>query len=300
MKEGEQRLLRAVVERARSRRRTSTRPTSRLVWTAHHWQHWLDRGEFPDHPWRQYLQRSALTLKGLTYAPTGALIAAATTSLPETPQRRAQLGLPLQLDPRLDVHACGRCTRSASTGRPTTSSTSSPTSPTREEDLQVMYGVGGERDLDEHVLDHLERLRGRAAGADRQRRLQAAASTTSGARCSTPSTCTRARATRSTSGSGRSSSARSRQAIENWRKPDRGIWEVRGEPKHFTSSKMFCWVACDRGARLAMLREDHERAERWQGRGRRDPRRRVRARRRLARRVRPALRHRRPRRLACC
>ncbi len=55
------------------------------MWTAHHWQHWLDRGNFPDHPWRTFLQRSALTLKGLTYAPTGALIAAATTSLPESP-----------------------------------------------------------------------------------------------------------------------------------------------------------------------------------------------------------------------
>jgi GH15 family glucan-1,4-alpha-glucosidase len=53
-------------------------------------------------------------------------------------------------------------------------------------------------------------------------------------------------------------------AIENWRKPDRGIWEVRGEPKHFTSSKMFCWVACDRGARLAEIREDWDRVERWQ------------------------------------
>jgi GH15 family glucan-1,4-alpha-glucosidase len=53
-------------------------------------------------------------------------------------------------------------------------------------------------------------------------------------------------------------------AIANWRKPDRGIWEVRGEPKHFTSSKMFCWVACDRGARLAEIREDWERVERWQ------------------------------------
>ena len=57
----------------------------RMVWTAHHWQHWLDHGQFPDHPWRTALQRSALTLKGLTYAPTGAVIAAATTSLPETP-----------------------------------------------------------------------------------------------------------------------------------------------------------------------------------------------------------------------
>ena len=67
------------------RRATYDEAYHRLVWTAHHWHHWLSHGEFPDHPWRTYLQRSALTLKGLTYAPTGAMIAAATTSLPETP-----------------------------------------------------------------------------------------------------------------------------------------------------------------------------------------------------------------------
>ena len=60
-------------------------PYRRLVWTAHHWQHWLARGRFPDHRWRSHLARSALTLKGLTFAPTGAIAAAATTSLPETP-----------------------------------------------------------------------------------------------------------------------------------------------------------------------------------------------------------------------
>ena len=54
------------------------------------------------------------------------------------------------------------------------------------------------------------------------------------------------------------------QAMAHWREPDRGIWEVRGEPKHFTSSKVFCWVACDRGARLARLRNDAERADAWQ------------------------------------
>jgi GH15 family glucan-1,4-alpha-glucosidase len=52
-------------------------------------------------------------------------------------------------------------------------------------------------------------------------------------------------------------------ALANWRKPDRGIWEVRGKPKHFTSSKLMCWVAADRGARLARIREDEERAEKW-------------------------------------
>jgi alpha,alpha-trehalase len=50
-------------------------------------------------------------------------------------------------------------------------------------------------------------------------------------------------------------------AIANWRKPDRGIWEVRGEPRHFTSSKLMCWVAADRGAKLAELREDWDPAD---------------------------------------
>ncbi len=53
-------------------------------------------------------------------------------------------------------------------------------------------------------------------------------------------------------------------AIEHWREPDRGIWEIRGDPKHFVSSKVMCWVACDRGARLARLRDDRKCAERWQ------------------------------------
>jgi GH15 family glucan-1,4-alpha-glucosidase len=54
-------------------------------------------------------------------------------------------------------------------------------------------------------------------------------------------------------------------AAENWREPDRGIWEVRGEPKHFTASKVLCWVALDRGAQLAEQRGDEERAGRWRG-----------------------------------
>jgi GH15 family glucan-1,4-alpha-glucosidase len=53
-------------------------------------------------------------------------------------------------------------------------------------------------------------------------------------------------------------------ALENWREPDRGLWEVRGEPRHFTSSKLMCWVAADRGARLAEMRDELEFAARWQ------------------------------------
>jgi GH15 family glucan-1,4-alpha-glucosidase len=53
-------------------------------------------------------------------------------------------------------------------------------------------------------------------------------------------------------------------ALERWREPDAGVWEVRGEPKHFTSSKLMCWVAADRGARLARIRDDKRMAERWE------------------------------------
>ena len=66
--------------------RTLAEAKKRLRRTQEFWRQWITLGDFPDHPWRSYLQRSALTLKGLTYAPTGALLAAATTSLPETPQ----------------------------------------------------------------------------------------------------------------------------------------------------------------------------------------------------------------------
>ena len=66
-------------------RTTSKRPRASSTHTVAYWRDWLSNGTFPDHPWRSYMERSALTLKGLSYAPTGAIMAAPTTSLPETP-----------------------------------------------------------------------------------------------------------------------------------------------------------------------------------------------------------------------
>jgi GH15 family glucan-1,4-alpha-glucosidase len=233
----------------------------RLVWTAHHWQHWLDRGGFPDHPWRQFLQRSALTLKGLTYAPSGALLAAATTSLPETPQGERNwdyryswirdstfmLWALLSLGFEWEANDFFYFIADVASG---------------EEKLQVMYGVGGERKLDEYELDHLdgyERAKpvrvGNAAYGQVQHDVW-------GALLDSVYLHTRSRDSLDDS-VWKILSRQVEEAIKHWRDPDRGIWEVRGEPKHFTSSKIFCWVACDRGARLAMLREDEERAKRW-------------------------------------
>jgi GH15 family glucan-1,4-alpha-glucosidase len=234
----------------------------RLVWTAHHWQHWLERGSFPDHPWRTFLQRSALTLKGLTYAPTGALLAAATTSLPETPHgernwdyryswiRDSTFMLWALLSLGFDWEAYDFFYFIADVAA-------------GDEKLQVMYGVGGERDLDEHLLEHLDGYEsarpvriGNAAYEQEQHDVW-------GALLDSVYIHTRSR----DSLDDRVWIILSRQveeAIEHWREPDRGIWEVRGDPKHFTSSKVFCWVACDRGARLAELRGDRDRAKRWQ------------------------------------
>jgi GH15 family glucan-1,4-alpha-glucosidase len=233
----------------------------RLVWTAHHWQHWLDRGNFPDHPWRGHLQRSALTLKGLTYAPTGALLAAATTSLPEMPRgernwdyrytwiRDSTFMLWALYTLGFDWEANDFFYFIADVAG-------------GEEDLQVLYRVGGERQLEESELDHLSGYDGarpvrigNAAYRQKQHDVW-------GALLDSVYLHTRSR-----------DSLDERvwpilkrqveQAVAHWREPDHGIWEMRGEPKHFTSSKIFCWVACDRGSRLAELREDWERAQRW-------------------------------------
>jgi len=233
----------------------------RLVRTADFWHEWLAQGQFPDHPWRVYLQRSALALKGLVYAPTGAMCAAATTSLPETPGGERNwdyrytwvrdstfmlwalytLGFDWEADDYFHFIAevCA------------------------EADLQVMYGIGGERQLDEEVLDHLEgydhsrpvRI-GNAAYRHRQHDVWGSALDSFYLH------------TKSRDGLRETYwpllVKQVEKALTHWREPDRGIWEVRGEPQHFTSSKIMCWVAADRGARLAKLREDDELSYRWQ------------------------------------
>ena len=241
--------------------RTHEDAYKRLVWTAHHWQHWLARGHFPDHPWRSYLERSALTLKGLTYAPTGAVVAAATTSLPETPGgernwdyryswiRDSTFALWGLYTLGFDWEANDFLYFIADVAR--------------DDDLQVMYGVGGERDLTEQELPNLSGYEGAKPvrignGAFKQRQHDVW-----GAMLDSVYLHTRSR-DRLDESIWPILSRQVEMAIKHWREPDRGVWEVRGDPKHFTSSKVMCWVACDRGARLARLRQDHKNAERWQ------------------------------------
>jgi len=234
----------------------------RIYETGQAWRRWLERGKFPDHRWRGELQRSALTLKGLMYAPTGGMVAALTTSLPET------LGGERNWDYRYTwirdatftlwgLHVLGlddeardfmgfveRVTGDA------------------DGHLQIMYGIGGERELTESTLDHLNgyldsrpvRI-GNAAYSQRQNDVYGAL---------LDSIYIHSRALGGVSDElWKIAGEQVEAAIAIWEQPDQGIWEARGKPRHYLSSKLMCWVALDRGTRLAKARAEHERAERW-------------------------------------
>jgi GH15 family glucan-1,4-alpha-glucosidase len=234
----------------------------KLVWTAHHWQHWLARGQFPDHPWRSYLQRSALTLRGLTYSPSGAVVAAGSASLPETLGgnrnydyrytwiRDATFALWGMYSLGFDWEAIDFFSFIADIAE-------------RDDDLQIMYGIGGERHLEESELDHLPGYEGsrpvrigNAAYAQRQHDVWGAL---------LDSLYLHSKAVNHLDN--RIWPILDKQvaeALKHWREPDAGIWEVRGEHKHFTSSKIMCWVAVDRGAKLARMSGEDGKADEWE------------------------------------
>jgi GH15 family glucan-1,4-alpha-glucosidase len=103
---------------------------AKIAATTRFWRAWLSRARIPDHRWRDPIQRSALAIKGLTYMPTGATVAAATTSLPETPGGNGT-GTTATRGCATPRSRSRRCTGSTSTGRPTSSWSSSPTSSRR-------------------------------------------------------------------------------------------------------------------------------------------------------------------------
>ena len=242
---------------------TSEDAYQRLVWTAHHWQHWLDRGEFPDHPWRSHLQRSALTLKGLSYGPTGALVAAATTSLPETPGGERNWDYRYTWIRDATFMLWGLYTLGFEWEANDFFYFLADVAEAEPDDLQIMYGIGGERELPEQELGHLSGYEGARPVRIGNGAYDQSQHDVWGAILDSFYLHTKSRdylperiwpiLVKQVE-----------RAIERWHQPDRGIWEVRGEPRHFTSSKLMCWVAADRGARLAEIREDLEYAARWQ------------------------------------
>jgi GH15 family glucan-1,4-alpha-glucosidase len=234
--------------------------------TVTYWRDWLSNGTFPDHPWRIYMERSALTLKGLSYAPTGAIMAASTTSLPETPggarnwdyrytwirdssfMLRSLYRLGFEWE-ALEYFAFVMEAVAQDAGK--------------NWELQIMYGIDGRKDLTEETLDHLSGWRnsrpvrvGNGAWDQRQNDVW-------GMLLDAVDIQLRQGASQIVHPVWEGLAHLVDTAIAHSGEPDQGIWEIRGDPEHFTASKVLCWVAMDRGADLAQFRQDTDRAERW-------------------------------------
>jgi GH15 family glucan-1,4-alpha-glucosidase len=227
----------------------------RLAATAGFWRGWLARARIPDHRWRAPMQRSALTIKGLTYMPTGATVAALTTSLPETPGGERNwdyrytwlrdstftlralhyLNLDWEAEEFMQFVADLECNGDGA--------------------LQIMYGIDGQRDLSESTREHLSGYAGARPvrvgnGAFDQRQNDVFGAALDAILLHTH------RSQRLPRRLWPLIQAQAQCASAVWREPDQGIWEARGAPRHYVSSKLMCWVAMDRAAKLAEMRGD--------------------------------------------
>jgi GH15 family glucan-1,4-alpha-glucosidase len=235
---------------------------AQLAATTRFWRAWVGRARIPDHEWRQPIQRSALAIKGLTYMPTGATVAALTTSLPETPggernwdyrftwirdstftlQALHFLNLDWEADEFMQFIADLECNGDGA--------------------LQIMYGIDGRRDLTETTRDDLSGYAGARPvrvgnGAFDQRQ-----NDVFGAALDSILLHTR-RSERLPRSLWPIVQAQAECAIAIWQQPDQGIWEARGAPQHYVSSKLMCWVALDRAAKLADIAGEQDLGIAW-------------------------------------
>ena len=235
---------------------------ARIATTVQFWRSWLARARIPDHSMRHPIERSALTIKGLTYMPTGATVAALTTSLPETPggernwdyrytwirdttftlQALHYLNLDWEADEFMQFVA--------------------DLEPNPDGALQIMYGIDGRRDLTESVREELSGYEGARPvrlgnGAFDQRQNDVYGAVLD-------SLLLHVRRSRHLPARlWPLVESQAAGAIASWQEPDQGIWEARGKPQHYVSSKLMGWVALDRAAKLATIRSDGELAEEW-------------------------------------
>jgi GH15 family glucan-1,4-alpha-glucosidase len=237
---------------------------ARLAATTRFWRAWLGRARIPDHRFRDPIQRSALAIKGLTYMPTGATVAALTTSLPETPggernwdyrytwirdttftlQALHYLNLDWEADEFMQFVA--------------------DVEPTEDGSLQIMYGIDGRRDLTETTREELTGYAGAhpvriGNGAFDQRQNDVFGAVLDSILLHTN------RSQRLPRRLWPIVQSQAECAIQVWQQPDQGIWEARGKPQQYVSSKLMCWVALDRAAKLAGLRGDPELQAKWAG-----------------------------------
>jgi GH15 family glucan-1,4-alpha-glucosidase len=222
-------------------------PLDALRRTERWWAAWAERCTY-DGPWRDDVMRSLVTLKALTYGPTGGILAAPTTSLPEAPggvrnwdYRYCWLrDATFTLDALVAAGYLDEATAwrewllRAVAGKPS--------------QMQLMYGLHGERRLPEIALDWLPGYEGSRpvrAGNDAHRQLQL---DVYGELMDVMHSCWAAGLSPGAS-AWRIELAALHFLAQGWAAPDHGIWEVRGEPRHFTHSKVMAWVAFDRAVK---------------------------------------------------
>ncbi|HBS05104.1 MAG TPA: glucoamylase [Leptospiraceae bacterium] len=222
---------------------------TRLKQTRTFWKTWLSKCKYSG-PYEEPIKRSALALKAMTYAPSGAVVAAPTTSLPEqiggernwdyryTWIRDSTLTLIslMILGFKSEADAFRHWLRRTSAGRP--------------QDLQIMYGIDGRRSLPEQELSHLAGHRSSRPvrignGAVKQLQLDAYGSLLQAVHLY-------ARLGGEVSPSNwHYLSGLAEIVTKRWELPDQGIWEIRDQPRHFIHSKLLCWVAMDRAIKIA-------------------------------------------------
>jgi alpha,alpha-trehalase len=237
---------------------------ARLADTVEAWRSWSALHLGYDGPWRELVQHSGRVLRGLTFQPSGAVVAAATTSLPEAVggERNWDYRYAWVRDASLTMEALwvAACPDEAGDFFAfMTTAAAAAVGP--ETPLQIMFGVGGEHDLSERTLPHLAGWRDSRPvrvgnGAWNQEQIDVYGELLGAAH--------RLAGQLVLAGDERAFLvALADAAAHRWREPDRGIWEIRGEPRHFVYSKVMCWVALDRAIKLAGLLRAEDRVDGW-------------------------------------
>jgi GH15 family glucan-1,4-alpha-glucosidase len=249
------------------------------------WRSWSELHQAYVGPWHDLVHHSGRVLQALSFQPTGAICAAATTSLPEVVggDRNWDYRFAWVRDASFTIEALwvAACPDEANefVDYMTTSAAGSLD---QGDDLQIMFGIGGERDLTERELPHLPGWRGSSPvrvgnGAWRQRQLDVYGELLSAAhrlsdhlfdpvahRVGPMADATRWDTPAQLSpGTRRFLVSLADTAAQRWPEKDQGIWEVRGEPRHFVYSKLMCWVALERAIDLAPQLEAADRVEAW-------------------------------------
>jgi GH15 family glucan-1,4-alpha-glucosidase len=245
------------------RLRSGDEATAQIEDTISYWQRWL-RGSTYRGRWREVVNRSALTLKLLTYSPTGAIVASPTMGLPEEVggERNWDYRYTWLRDAAFTVYALMRIGFVEEAARFMDWLTARFSEAGDEGRLQVLYGIDGQHQIPETKLLHLEGYRQSGPvrlGNDAYNQLQLDVYgevldaiylyDKNGAPIGYDFWC---QVVRLLDG-----------LCELWREPDEGIWEVRGGRQHFVYSKMMCWVAFDRALRMADKRGLPAPRDRW-------------------------------------